>query len=97
MSIDACKHSLFGASKVAADVLVLDFDTKGHMKRTVFGGFEEPGGFHGLQSGDASDLSFCSLSHSGQLPTRSCCLSTGCGMQQVSRVELLIYAPPSAS
>jgi len=32
-----------------ADVLVLNFDTKGHMKRTIFGGFEEPGGFHGLQ------------------------------------------------
>jgi hypothetical protein len=43
---------LSGDDRVSADadVLVLDFDTKrGHMKRTVFGGFEEPGGFHGLQ------------------------------------------------
>mmetsp|Transcript_93632 Transcript_93632/g.243859 ORF Transcript_93632/g.243859 Transcript_93632/m.243859 type:complete len:388 (+) Transcript_93632:31-1194(+) len=38
-----------GHAPADADVLVLNFDTKGHMKRTVFGGFEEPGGFHGLQ------------------------------------------------
>jgi hypothetical protein len=39
------------SGKIATDaeVLVLDFDTTGHMRRTVFGGFEEPGGFHGLQ------------------------------------------------
>lgn len=38
-----------GPAPADADVLVINFDAKGHMKRTVFGGFEEPGGFHGLQ------------------------------------------------
>src|SRR5690606_37431335 len=36
MSIDACKHSLFGASKVAADVLVQEYGRYFGMKSAVF-------------------------------------------------------------
>lgn len=38
MSIDACKHSLFGASKVAADVLVQEYGKYFGMKTGVFRG-----------------------------------------------------------
>ena len=38
MSIDACKHSLFGASKVAADVLVQEYGRYFGMKSAVFRG-----------------------------------------------------------
>jgi CDP-paratose 2-epimerase len=38
MSIDQCKHSLFGASKVAADVLVQEYGKYFNMKTAVFRG-----------------------------------------------------------
>ncbi|MDA1044748.1 MAG: NAD-dependent epimerase/dehydratase family protein [Verrucomicrobia bacterium] len=38
MSIDACLHSLFGASKVAADILVQEYGRYFGMKTTVFRG-----------------------------------------------------------
>ncbi len=38
MSIDQCKHSLFGASKVAADVLVQEYGRYFDMKTAVFRG-----------------------------------------------------------
>ena len=38
MSIDNCKHSLFGASKVAADVLVQEYGRYFNMKTAVFRG-----------------------------------------------------------
>ncbi len=38
MSIDHCKHSLFGASKVAADVLVQEYGRYFGMKTAVFRG-----------------------------------------------------------
>lgn len=38
MSIDGCKHSLFGASKVAADVLVQEYGRYFGMKTAVFRG-----------------------------------------------------------
>lgn len=38
MSIDACKHSLFGASKVAADVLVQEYGRYFEMKTASFRG-----------------------------------------------------------
>lgn len=38
MSIDSCKHSLFGASKVAADVLVQEYGRYFDMKTAVFRG-----------------------------------------------------------
>jgi len=38
MSIDRCKHSLFGASKVAADVLVQEYGAYFGMKTAVFRG-----------------------------------------------------------
>jgi CDP-paratose 2-epimerase len=38
MSIDACKHSLFGASKVAADVLVQEYGRYFEMKTAAFRG-----------------------------------------------------------
>jgi CDP-paratose 2-epimerase len=38
MSIDDCKHSLFGASKVAADVLVQEYGRYFDMKTAVFRG-----------------------------------------------------------
>ena len=38
MSIDACKHSLFGASKLAADVLVQEYGRYFGMKTAVFRG-----------------------------------------------------------
>jgi CDP-paratose 2-epimerase len=38
MSIDRCKHSLFGASKVAADVLVQEYGQYFNMKTAVFRG-----------------------------------------------------------
>lgn len=38
MSIDNCKHSLFGASKVAADVLVQEYGRYFEMKTAVFRG-----------------------------------------------------------
>ncbi len=38
MSIDACKHSLFGASKVAADVLVQEYGRYFDMKSACFRG-----------------------------------------------------------
>ncbi len=38
MSIDECKHSLFGASKVAADVLVQEYGRYFSMKTAVFRG-----------------------------------------------------------
>jgi CDP-paratose 2-epimerase len=38
MSIDQCKHSLFGASKVAADVLVQEYGRYFGMKSAVFRG-----------------------------------------------------------
>lgn len=38
MSIDQCKHSLFGASKVAADVLVQEYGRYFNMKTAVFRG-----------------------------------------------------------
>ena len=38
MSIDQCKHSLFGASKVAADVLVQEYGRYFGMKTTTFRG-----------------------------------------------------------
>lgn len=38
MSIDACKHSLFGASKVAADVLVQEYGRYFDMKTACFRG-----------------------------------------------------------
>lgn len=40
MSIDQCKHSLFGASKVAADVMVQEYGRYFGLKTAVFrGGF----------------------------------------------------------
>ena len=38
MSIDACKHSLFGASKLAADVLVQEYGRYFGMKTAIFRG-----------------------------------------------------------
>jgi CDP-paratose 2-epimerase len=38
MSIDNCKHSLFGASKVAADILVQEYGHYFNMKTSVFRG-----------------------------------------------------------
>ncbi|MFZ4763621.1 MAG: NAD-dependent epimerase/dehydratase family protein [Roseimicrobium sp.] len=38
MSIDACKHSIFGASKVAADVMVQEYGRYFGMKTAVFRG-----------------------------------------------------------
>ena len=38
MSIDHCKHSLFGASKVAADILVQEYGGYFGMKTAVFRG-----------------------------------------------------------
>ena len=38
MSIDSCKHSLFGASKVAADILVQEYGRYFEMKTAVFRG-----------------------------------------------------------
>lgn len=38
MSIDACKHSLFGASKVAADVLVQEYGKYFNLKTGIFRG-----------------------------------------------------------
>lgn len=38
MSIDNCKHSLFGASKVAADILVQEYGRYFEMKTSVFRG-----------------------------------------------------------
>jgi CDP-paratose 2-epimerase len=38
MSIDYCKHSLFGVSKVAADVLVQEYSRYFGMKTAVFRG-----------------------------------------------------------
>ena len=38
MSIDACKHSLFGASKVAADILVQEYGRYFNLKTGVFRG-----------------------------------------------------------
>ena len=38
MSVDACKHSLFGASKLAADVLVQEYGLYFGMKTAVFRG-----------------------------------------------------------
>jgi len=38
MSIDQCKHSLFGASKVAADVLVQEYGRYFEIKTACFRG-----------------------------------------------------------
>jgi CDP-paratose 2-epimerase len=38
MSIDACKHSLFGASKVAADILVQEYGRYFNLKTGIFRG-----------------------------------------------------------
>jgi CDP-paratose 2-epimerase len=38
MSIDNCKHSLFGASKLAADILVQEYGRYFHIKTAVFRG-----------------------------------------------------------
>ena len=46
MSIDQCKHSLFGASKVAADVLVQEYGRYFGMKTGVFRGGCLTGGGH---------------------------------------------------
>jgi len=46
MSIDQCKHSLFGASKVAADILVQEYGRYFGMKTGVFRGGCLTGGGH---------------------------------------------------
>jgi CDP-paratose 2-epimerase len=63
MSIDNCKHSLFGASKVAADVLVQEYGRYFDMKTAVFrGGCLTGAGHSGTQlHGFLSYLMRCTL------------------------------------
>ena len=63
MSIDQCKHSLFGASKVAADVLVQEYGRYFGMKTGIFrGGCLTGGGHSGTElHGFLSYLMLCCL------------------------------------
>ena len=63
MSIDQCKHSLFGASKVAADVLVQEYGRYFDMKTGIFrGGCLTGGGHSGTElHGFLSYLMLCCL------------------------------------
>jgi len=63
MSIDQCKHSLFGASKVAADVLVQEYGRYFGMKTGAFrGGCLTGGGHSGTElHGFLSYLMLCCL------------------------------------
>ena len=63
MSIDQCKHSLFGASKVAADVIVQEYGRYFGMKTGIFrGGCLTGGGHSGTElHGFLSYLMLCCL------------------------------------
>ena len=67
MSIDQCKHSLFGASKVAADVLVQEYGRYFGMKTSVFRGgcLTGPGHSGAELHGFLSYLMKCALTGKG--------------------------------